>query len=334
MAHASPRTWSEERLERILFVRTDRVGDLLMNVPLLRRLRQNYPKSRITALCSPESAPVLKLQPDLDAVLAWPGAAGERWRMAARLRAERFDAVVVSNPQKALHALAFASGAGLRAGYARKWGFLLNRAVPDAKRGGDRHEIDYQLALADSFCPIAWDGKLELGFRGSASEKLIFSKFGLDPASSFVAFHATTSDARKNWHAGRFTQVMKYVAEKSLHRVMLVGAGERPAGLDLPAGSLDLFGRTTLAELAVLLARAQALVSLDSGPYHLAWMQKTPVVGLFMKEAPGSDPVRWGVYPNFAKNIQIHKRRDDISAEEVIEAIGRVLRTTSAGTRS
>jgi len=313
------------RLERILFIRTDRLGDLLMNVPALRRLRVNFPKSRISVLCGEASAPALKYVPDIDEVVVWK--AGDLvLRRAGQFRSAKFDAVVVSNPSKAMHFLAFATGAGIRAGYARKWGFLLNHAIPDRKDGAQKHEIEHQLQMLDAFCPKPWDGRIELGFRSAPSESLILSKFGLDPEAGFIVFHPATSDAKKMWPAERFSAVIEKIVLETGLRAVVVGAGARPAGLALPERTLDLFGKTSVVELATIVGRARCLVSLDSGPYHLAWMQKTPVVGLFLKEAAASNPKRWGVYPNFSPCREICKYSDEISVEEVVAAAGSLVK--------
>lgn len=310
------------RLERILLVRTDRIGDLLMNVPLVRRLRQNHPKSSITVLASEASAPVLSRQPDIDEVLA---ASGPRLELARALRRRRFDAVVVSNPDKFFHFIAWASGAGVRAGFRRKWGFFLNRPVEDAKSRGDRHEIDSNLELADAFCPEKWDGTIDLGFGRDASfTGGVWRRFGLESETRKVAVHVSTTDPRKQWPLENFGALIRGLLEETPVEVVLVGSALREAeraALGVPADRVvDLTGRTTLPELAAVLSQADLLISLDSGPYHIAWMQKTPVVGLFIRGAGGSNPARWGAYPGFAKAFEIFKPASEISAGEVLEA--------------
>ncbi len=325
--------------QKILLVRTDRIGDLLMNVPVMRRLRQNFPKSYLTVLAHEASAPVLSRQPDIDEVLpvsdgllATPAG---RWDLARRLRSRRFDCAVVSNPAKFLHFAAWFGGIPVRAGYGRKWGFFLNRRIPDRKAAAGRHEIDSNLELLDAFCPQAWDGTIDLGFRANASETgAVLRRFGLEGDRRIVAVHLGTSDPRKEWPLSQWGEVIGGLARDGSLRVVLVGASldaARRASLGLAASPdlLDLTGRTTLPELAVLLGQSALLVSTDSGPYHLAWMQGASVVGLFVKAAGGSSPGRWGVYPGFAKCVEIHKAADEIRPAEVLDAIHRCLHLLS-----
>lgn len=296
-----------------------------MNVPLFRRIRQNFPKCHLTVLCSEASSGVLKFQPDIDETLIFPESPAARFALWRRLARAGFDAVVVSNPDKAAHFWAFAGGARVRAGFRRKWGFFLNRGIADTKARLIRHEIDFNLELADSFCPAPWDRTIDLGLdRDAGFVPRVAQKFDL-PAR-FAAFHVRTSNPKKQWPLAKFAAVMREVIQGARLPVVLVGSGDREEilkGLKLePSPDFrELIGRTSLIELAAILKQAALTVSLDSGPYHVAWMQKRPVVGLFPSEDPGSNPVRWGVYPGFVKCRQIHKRSDEITEREVIEGI-------------
>jgi ADP-heptose:LPS heptosyltransferase len=55
---------------------------------------------------------------------------------------------------------------------------------------------------------------------------------------------------------------------------------------------------------------------------HVAWLHGTPVVALYAKNKPGSDPVRWG--PRSAKSAVIHKPISEISPDEVMGALERL----------
>ena len=314
--------------ERILFVRTDRLGDLLMNVPAISRLRQNFPKSRIALLASRAWSPVLKHLPDLDEVIDFePGSAASmegKFAMYRRLTAQNFDAIVVSNPSKFLHTLAFALSAPLRAGINRKWGFLMNHRTVPRRPGDPMHEIDRNLELLNGFCPKPWNGEIDLGFGKHPLYARVLQKLGIPAGRRAIAFHVSTSDPLKRWPAPRFAAVIREFLDKTDHPVVLIGHEVEPLdGLGpnaVPGRLIDLRGRTSLEELGIVLREVRCLVSLDSGPYHVAWMQKTPVVGLFIKEARGSDPRRWGVYDSYTEYRQIHKSSADITEREVIDA--------------
>jgi len=325
-------------ISNILVIRTDRLGDLLMNVPLIRRLRLSFPKARITLLCDTVYREVLSRQPDLDDIIPVEVSAlntleGKR-RLFLTLREKRFDAVIVSNPGKFFHAMSMALGARVRVGLGRKFGFFLNRAIPDLKAESLKHEIDYNLELVDDVCSEPWDGQISLGFNRNSENENPFKTFGLAEDSKTVAVHMTTTNVKKQWPVERFAGVIKTLVEDRDLQVLALGDGSnrellQRLGLEREVRFRDLIGKTSLLELASLLGRVHCLLSLDSGPYHLAWMQKVPVVGIFLKECPGSNPTRWGVYPGFVKSRQIYERSDEITEDEVVAAVYECLGRTT-----
>ena len=318
-------------LKNILVIRLDRLGDVLMNVPLIHRLKDNFPQSRLTVLCQPSIEPALSQIADIDSfeyatfpeIESWGGL----WRLYRRLKAKKFDCVVMTHSHKRLHVLAWALGAKWRLGFDRKWGCFLNYKRPDTKDSDDVHEFNQNLAVVDCLCPKPWNGGIQLGFKHRLLRASILSKFGIQEDEEFCVFHVTTSNPQKQWPLEQFAQVASRFLAQFKGRIFLVGAEKREEIEQAFKEVLDsqrvvnFIGRTDLTELAVILGATRFCLSLDSGPYHLAWMQKTPVVGIFSRDAQGSRPVRWGVYNNYALNIQIFKHLSEITVEEVLIAL-------------
>ena len=122
------------KIRRILFIRTDRLGDVLMNLPAVHLLRQTYPKCWLTWMVDRSVAGILKGHPDIDEVLEIDGAelersAAYRRGLLRQIRSAKFDLAIASNPHKFFHWMLFSAGIRLRVGWRRKWGFLLNRSL-------------------------------------------------------------------------------------------------------------------------------------------------------------------------------------------------------------
>ncbi len=318
-------------LQNILVIRLDRLGDVLMNVPLIHRLKENFPQSRLTMMCQPPIEPVLSQVEDIDcfehATFAEIDTLRGLWRIYRRLKKRKFDCVIITHPHKKLHLLSWLLGAHWRMGFDRKWGFFLNYRRPDVKDEGGSHEIDQNLAVVDVLCPKPWSGAISLGFKHRLLRASVLSKFGLREEEEFCVFHVTTSNPAKQWPLEHFAQVAVQLQKRFKGTVLLLGSEKREeiqrVFKDLAASVrvLNYVGRTDLTELAVLLGAARFCLSLDSGPYHLAWMQKTPVVGIFSRDAQGSNPQRWGVYKQHALCKEIFRSLAEITVEEVSEAL-------------
>lgn len=320
-----------EDARRILFVRTDRIGDTLMNIPAIHLLRQTYPKAWITLLCSPPVAELFQGHPDLDEVMLYDAAAGgARKKLLEDLKKAKFDAAIVSNPDKDLHLLIFQAGIRHRVGYRRKWGFLLTRTIVDDKDRCLRHEIESNLNLVKLVSDEVWDGATPLPVNPAAQAKVqdLLERQGADGA--VIALHVGTTNPKKRWPVERFAELADRVQAEGLKVVLVGGREERGQGELIFRRTLlsvvDAIGLFSLNELTAFLARPEVkvLVTSDSGPAHIAWMQGTPVVVFFAKDVPGSNPVRWG--PRDGRSEVIEKEMAAISAEEAFEAVEKVLR--------
>src|SRR3989338_7514686 len=100
------------RVHKILFVRTDRIGDVLMNLPAIRAMRKSYPKSWITLALDSRVAPLLKGHRDIDELMPvhtgdWKNKPAYRFKILREICAAKFNAAIVSNPDKYFHALTF-----------------------------------------------------------------------------------------------------------------------------------------------------------------------------------------------------------------------------------
>jgi len=320
------------RPERILFVRTDRLGDVLMNLPAIRLLRQTYPKAWITLLLDQPLANYLKKHPDLDEVIAVDAKRlkrdlSYRFRAIRSLRAARFDMAIVSNPDAFWHAGVFFAGSRIRIGYRRKNSFFLNRTIPDEKGKSGRHEIDHNLDLAKlAGAERPWDGKVELPIDPAASRSIEgrIKNAGLSETPILIV-HPGTSDPRKRWPLEPFGEVCEAIGRAGLGKILLVGGAEEKEISEalqkrLPA-VIDWTGELSLLETTALFQRPQVktLLSSDSGPVHIAWMSGLPVVALYAENVPGCDPRRWG--PPVGENRLIYKPMTAITAGEVIEAV-------------
>ena len=322
-------------VRRILFVRTDRIGDTLMNLGAIRLLRQTYPKAWITLLCDRGVAPLFEGQPDLDEVMSVDAAVlkkdwGSRLRLFRLIRKAGFDLALVSNPDRFFHALLFFARIPNRAGYSRKAPFFLNHTLKDDKDLSLRHEVDSNLRLVSLVSDAAWDGQMLLPVDTAARERVkdYLSRRGAD--EMVIAFHVGTTNLAKRWPVEHFSALADRIQQGNDAKVVLIGGPEEKEAGELmfrqtQISVVDAIGQFSLKELAAFLSldNVKALISSDSGPAHIAWILGKPTVVLFAKDVPGSNPVRWGPRDGLSETIE--KPMKDISVDEVLAALERAL---------
>ncbi|MBI4342353.1 MAG: glycosyltransferase family 9 protein [Candidatus Omnitrophica bacterium] len=321
----------------ILFIRTDRVGETVLNLPAVAALDAAWPDASITMLVHPALEPLVSRAVGVDRVLEAPADPAPWWTQAGQLhrlvRPHRFDVAIVSNPTKAAHVAVWCAGIPQRVGYARKWGrWLLTHRLEDRKALGDRHEVEYNLDLVRALgVPPAISPNL---FPPLARElddvRRVLAGQGLGPSQPFIAVHPWTSNAAKQWPLERFSALIERIAGPLGMPVVVIGQpeGGSPTHQTFWGGGrsvIDLIGRLSLPQLAALLQGARLLVSNDSGPVHVAAAVGTRTVVLFGASHPGAGSRRWG--PWGAGHIVLDApSMEAISVEDAFAAVQRAVR--------
>lgn len=303
--------WSRAR--RILCVRTDNMGDLLMTTPALRALRSLAPQLHLALLTSGAAAPAAGFIPEIDELIVhdapWArhdhdaGAAGDL-ALIERLREGGFDAAVIftvysQNPLPAALICRLA-GIPLRLAHCRENPYrLLSDWVRETEPEQQlRHEVQRQLDLVAQVGARADDTRLSFAVREDdrAAVRAQLQRLGIAPGR-WVLVHPGASAASRRYPPELFAAALRELHARSGHPIVLGGsAGEREiveqvrALCDAPLRSLA--GALTLGQCAASIEQAALLISNNSGPVHLAAALGTPVVDLYALTNPQHTPWR------------------------------------------
>lgn len=316
---------------RVLFVRTDRLGETLLNLPVIVALKRALPDCQVTFLAHPDVSELLVGMPELSAVWTYPTDAYCPWwwravRLARRWRSGRFGAVLISNPKKEFHVAGWLAGIPIRVGYARKWGGLLTHRVPDRKALGERHEVEYNLDLVRALGLTPGTPRWpSLQLKDAHAEVLrLLERQGIAASDALIAIHPWTSNPLKQWPVDRYHALIRRIRQSLPVKVVVIGGkDEQPQAQallreDLPA--INLTGQLTLKQLAALLQRSRLLVSNDSGPVHLAAAVNTRTLVLFGSSHPATGPGRWGPW-GVGHTVICKPSMAAISVEDVLAAV-------------
>ena len=286
-------------IDRLLVVRPDNLGDVLLTGPALAALRSAAPHAELDLLASPAGAAAAQLLPEVDetvvarvswqqiAVTAEPPDTDLVFRIAAR----HYAAAVVltsfsQSPWPAGYALQRA-GVPLRAGMSKEFGgTALTHWVPAADDG--LHQADRALRLLDGLgVPTAHvPPTLHAAVPGASRERAAAAVqgAGLDAAAPYAVVLPGASCPSRRWPAERFRAAAALLAAEGLPVVVTGPAAERDLVADVAArtpGVVALAGAFDVPDLAALLAGAAVAVTNNSGGMHLADAVGTPVVVLF-----------------------------------------------------
>lgn len=292
-------------VQRILVVRVDLLGDVVLSLPAVRALKRAYPNARIDMLVLRSTAPILQGEPEVARVLTFDPGAWRRpvgllkpntWHDALTLlrtlRAARYDlAISISGDIGSV--LTRLSGARRRFGYADEaYKHFLTDSLPGGRYATHQHEVKYVLALALAAGGIVLPGdeRLKLHVLPNAArtmkDQLRAQRAQTRLFGPVVAIHAGARNGQaKRWPPAHIAALADRLVTELDALVVLTGApNETPLARAIlrrvrhPV--LNLTGQTTIPELVALLAASDLLVTGDSGPMHIACAVGTPVVAL------------------------------------------------------
>ncbi|WP_186759810.1 glycosyltransferase family 9 protein [Luteimonas wenzhouensis] len=283
----------------ICLLRLSALGDVTHVLPLVHTLRSAWPEVALTWVIGTGEHRLLQGLPGVEFLVydKKSGLAGMR-ALRRELHGRRFDALLQMQVAARANLLSAFLPARRRIGYDRSrskdlHGLFVRERIPD--RPGI-HVLD----AIGSFCEplglrqrtVRWD----LPVPGEAHD-WARAQWPEDGTPALV-ISPCSSHVRRNWYPDRYAAVADHAASRGW-RVVLCGGRSRLeretadailAAMRAPA--LDLVGKDTLKQLPALLARADLVMTPDSGPMHIANAMGTKVLGLHA----ASNPARSGPY--------------------------------------
>jgi len=291
---------------RILVIRLDLIGDLVLSLTVVHLLKRTYPDAEIDLLALPSSAKIAASDPALNEIIAYDP---NIWRRAqALLRPKNWSALRAL--YKRLHArqydltvnvfgnwgavLAVLSGAPRRVGFAGEAypGFMTD-SVPGRHwddPAAPLHEVDYCLQLAQAAgASITPDDRIpHLAVDPQAYREIekLLAREGIQPGSKLIACHVSSNNGQsKRWPVPYWATLIERLIREDGDSVVLTGAQNDLALIELilqrtHEHPVNLAGKTSLTQLAALLQRADLVVTGDSGPMHIAAAVGTPLIAI------------------------------------------------------
>jgi len=279
-----------------LVARLDNDGDVLLAGPAIRAAAAG--SERLTLLCGPRGRAAAAMLPGVDRIEVFRA----HWidpepdPVDPAVIEDLRDRVTSLRPDRALILTSFHQSALPLALVLRLAGVPWIGAISDDYPGSlldlrhrvpdDLHEVERgrSLAAAAGFAPPPGDGGRMEVLRDPR-------RLPAGLPDRFVVLHPGASVSARRWPAERFAALAARLIRSGEQVVVTGGPGERALTARVAAGGgTDMGGRTGLPELAEILARAEALVSGNTGPAHLAAAVGCPVVWI---AAPTVPSVRW-----------------------------------------
>lgn len=324
---------------RILAVRFARLGDLILLLPALARLRQAVPESNITLMTGHRFAPVAELCPYIDRVWAVDRlrmrdgskvqAIQSIIRLVRDVRSARFDIAVDFHSFRETNLLCWASGATVRLGMKRSdrafLPFCFNREPVLEDKSIHVSEMFMRVAAA---VPGGGATTPKTGSLLIPPAEVDAQIRSLLPQGNFLTLFVGARAADHVWHPERYAALADRLVEETGMPVVLLDGPELLNGRSTISrvrneSQIGLVATPKMAELVAAIRCSQLLVSNDTGPMHLGPVLGVPTLGLFSV----SHPVHYR--PVYGTSRYLRARSlADISVDAVMTEVHRMLAGT------
>ncbi len=311
----------------ILVIKLSALGDFVLAFPAFERIRLAHPDAPITLLTTPPFETLAKASPYFDRV--WtdgrPGDAGAWLGMIGRLRQARFARIYDLQTNDRTNLIFQA----LRP-FPPAWsGTAAGCALPDRDPTRmERHSLERQAHQLEQ--AGIWADAPTAPMSAAPPDVSWLIGEAVEPSQPPLALlipGSAPSRPRKRWPAAGYARVAAQLAEDGFDVAILGGQPESDLAAVIRAGApaaRDLTGKTGVADLARLGARASLAIGNDTGPTHLVAAAGAPTVALFSADSRPELSAPRG-------RVEV-LRRDDLAAlqpGEVLAAAQRVARLTA-----
>ncbi len=309
-------------LKNILIVRTDRIGDLILTIPLAAILKKHFTAAKVSFLVQSYTAELLDGHPFIDETIVLRESVKEN---LAVLREKRFDAAFLISPAPRLAFTLYRAGIPLRIGTAYRWySFLFNRRIKTHRKSGDKHELEYNaemlhaLGVKEELQKGSVPFNLQVDHKSIQSVNETLEKTDFDFARKTIIIHPGSGGSAVDLSISKFKEIVKRLASELNVNIVITGNKkeiEIAEMLSEAGKTINLAGKLSLSELTAMISISDILAANSTGPIHIAAALGKFVVG-FYPDIHSMSPTRWGPYTDKALIFQPEIDCDGLSVDE------------------
>lgn len=290
----------------ILIVRTDRIGDVVLSLPLARIIKEHYPKAKVTFLVRAYTKALVENNYFIDEVIILKEESTKILiaENIKQLKRKNFDTAIIVYPTLKIALITFLSGIKYRVGSGyRLYSFLFNKKVYEHRKDAVKHELEYNLSLLSQLGINHIGGtnnvSFDLDVNKSSLNKVesLLGSLGINNKEKFVIIHPGSGGSAVDLPVEKFIELVKMLSDKKIKIVLTGSENEKEICNQLVLNELifNLAGELNLEELIALISKCSLLIANSTGPIHIAAALDKYTFGFYPKVKVCSAK-RWGPY--------------------------------------
>ncbi|MCX6175408.1 MAG: glycosyltransferase family 9 protein [Ignavibacteriales bacterium] len=297
--------------KNILIVRTDRIGDVVLSLPLAAIIKKHFPDCKVTFLLREYTKPLAVNNPNIDEVIILREV---EWKSSIRENIEllknKFDICIVAYPTYPIALILFLSNIKTRVGTSYRWySFLFNKKNYEHRKYGEYHELEYNVHLLRQLGidENVTEENVSYGITPSIQEeekvKKDLNELKINFSKPIIIVHPGSGGSAVDLPISKMKEIVNNLSNERVEILITGTTAEKELCQSLVVNKsiINLAGRYNLSELIALINQCNVMIANSTGPIHIAAALGKNVVGFYPKFTAASAK-RWGPYSN-KKNI-------------------------------
>ncbi len=296
----------DNNLKKILVVRTDRIGDVVLSLPIASVIKQFYPECKLSFLIREYTKPITEANPFIDESVVIKEGNG-KFRIfdnVVMLKKFDFDAVIILYPTFTISLIMFLAGIKKRVGTGyRLYSFLFTDKIYEHRKDAKKHELEYNFSLLKSigidYQPSIDNVKFNLILSNSSLNKIdrLLSDYNIQSEDRFIIIHPGSGGSAVDLPIHKFKDLINKLNEIDIKIILTGNENEKKLcdELTIHKNVINFSGMLSLKELMSLISKCSLLIANSTGPIHLAAALGKQTLGFYPK-IQSCSAQRWGPY--------------------------------------
>lgn len=298
-------------MQTIIISRTDKIGDVILTLPVIHFLRDHFKNIKIIFLCQSYTQPIVQCAYGVDEILLWDSFLhckdSDRVEQFRQLNA---DAIIHVFPDKLIAQTAFRAGIPIRIGTSHRWYHLLycNKLVSFSRKRSELHETQLNVKLLK---PLGIDlipsmeRLKQLQLLSFIPELDETTRRFIEPNKINIVMHPHSKGSAREWPLKHYCMLCEMLSEDN-YNIIFAGTKEEANHYasqitQIQRSVKDAGGQLSLTQYISLIAHCQALVAASTGPLHIAAATGIHAFGIY----PPIRPMHAGRWAPLGQHVHV-----------------------------